>query len=360
MSNIKTNTPLSVVVFRTGHLGDTVCAISAFFGIRQHFVGADLTLLCDASKSGKVPAQDVIASLKCFDRVIAYESGRALFSWWQLWRNLRAIRADVLIYLTQQREPDNCIRRKVRFFNLAGVKKVLVVQGTEQLEPGWVPNEVQRLRSGLLAVGIPSADSRCLIPVNEVARDSVIRKLAQNQIEANQPFVAFCGGGKTATQRWPLDRYAGVMSEMYAKTGIPVVAVGTPEEERAYREQITPVFGPLQFVPGGLNFSEMFELFRMAAFYLGNDTGPMHAAASVGCPVFAVISARNLPGAWDPDVQPSQVIRHRTECENCFLERCVKEGHRCLLNIGPAHVTEELFSFMEKLGIGNRNTDFFS
>jgi ADP-heptose:LPS heptosyltransferase len=319
--------------------------------IRQHFVGAELTLVCDAAKNSKVPAQDVIASLNCFDRVTPYEPGRSLHSWIQLWQKIRAIRPDVLVYLTQQRESETTIRRKVRFFYWAGVKKVLVIRGTKHSDAGWVPNEVQRLRSGLHGAGIVTAESRYTVPGTAIARNSLLQKLAQISIKPEDPFIAFCGGGKTATQRWPLDRYGRVMSEIYAKTAIPVVAVGTPEEEVAYRQQIIPHFGQLRFVPSGLNFAEMFELFRMAAFYLGNDTGPMHAAASVGCPVFAVISARNLPGAWDPEVVPRRVIRHRTECENCFLESCIKEGHRCMLEIGTVRVTEEVLSFMNELGI---------
>ena len=47
-----------MLVLRTGHLGDTICAIPAFRLLRQVFSQSHLTLLCDRPRKRKVAARD--------------------------------------------------------------------------------------------------------------------------------------------------------------------------------------------------------------------------------------------------------------------------------------------------------------
>ncbi len=135
--------------------------------------------------------------------------------------------------------------------------------------------------------------------------------------------------------------------------GIQIVGIGTPHEGERYRVEILPTFPQLQLLRESLTVSEMFELFRLAYGYLGNDSGPMHVAAALDCPVAVIMSSRNSPGSWDPDTRRRLVIRHRTECEDCFLQDCVVERHRCMTSISVERVINEALPFLKKLEIRN-------
>jgi ADP-heptose:LPS heptosyltransferase len=43
------------------------------------------------------------------------------------------------------------------------------------------------------------------------------------------------------------------------------------------------------------------------------------------------------------------VLRHRTECENCFLSDCVTEQHRCMTAITVERVVAEVIPFLKSL-----------
>ena len=112
---------------------------------------------------------------------------------------------------------------------------------------------------------------------------------------------------------------------------------------------VLPHFGDLKLLSGSLTIPEIFELCRLASGFFGNDTGPMHVAAAVGCPVAVLMNARALPGSWHPDVVPSLVIRLRLECEACFLTDCVQEKHRCMTGITVERVMAEVIPFLKSL-----------
>src|ERR1700722_12748188 len=205
-----TNKPQRILVYRTGHLGDTVCAIPAFRLIRNFFKDAELTLLCDRPQGAKVAVADVIGNLGIFKNIIAYASNRGLATVLELIRAVRKARPDVLIILPQVRESTKSIRRKKQFFQRCGVSDVRG-HNFPALRHAWQPNEANRLVQMLHSIGVRGAKPAYEIPVDAASRESVKAKLRAVGVDAKLPFLIFCGGGKDATQRWPMERYGAVL-----------------------------------------------------------------------------------------------------------------------------------------------------
>src|ERR1700749_4011773 len=91
-----------VLIYRLGSLGDTVVALPAFHKIRESFPGADITLLTNHPVNLKAaPLESILGRGYFFDNVINYPVGtrspRILLN---LNKQIRALNADVLIYLT--------------------------------------------------------------------------------------------------------------------------------------------------------------------------------------------------------------------------------------------------------------------
>ena len=148
---------------------------------------------------------------------------------------------------------------------------------------------------------------------------------------------------------------AGALRASFGTVGSGVLAAGFGFGHRRGNGAVScwrpPRLPRLENGESPFSIGELFEVCRLAALYLGNDTGTMHVAAAVDCPAAAVISARNPPGAWDPDLPASArlVFRHRTFCENCFLNACEVEGFRCMLSITVEDVVAELLPFVRKI-----------
>jgi ADP-heptose:LPS heptosyltransferase len=334
-----------IIVFRTGHLGDTVCAIPAFRLLRQHFRDAHLTLLCDRPAGSRVAAWDVIQRLGLFDRIVSYQSGRGWATLQELRSLIRQLRPQAMVQLPQvDRTPRDLANQRL-FFRLSGVRNLIGFRPRPCHEE-WHPDEPQRLIRVLNDEGIEGTKPEYAIPLDQPSLSALWQKAAALGIDLEQPYLVFCGGGKTPTQRWPMERYAAVLKQLHAKLHIPMIGIGGTEDLEIYHAQIRPLFPALAILNDPLPIMELAELLRFATLYFGNDTGPMHLAAAVGCPVAAVISARNKPGRWDPDIEPRLIIRHRVPCEGCRLYECVREGHRCMAAITVEQVAEQLQPFV--------------
>jgi heptosyltransferase-3 len=337
-----------VLVFRTGHLGDTVCAIPAFRRLRRYWPNARLTLVCDSPPQGLVSATSVVAGLGIFDAIQAYRSRSGWRSAWGVAKLVLRQQPDCVVMLPQSQESPEAVAEKCRFFRRLGTPLVLAHQGLGGT-CSWQLNEAERLLAGLDHLGLAGVKETYGVVPSFAVLHAVRQKLAQAGLRLDQPWLAFCGGGKSLTQQWPCARYARVLSELYRALGVPVLGVGSPEEVARYKREILPVFPHLVLLPDPLTMPELFGLFHLASAYVGNDTGPMHVAAAMGCPVIAVMSARNAPGAWDPDVTPRLVLRHRTFCEGCFRQTCTAEGHRCMESISVDDVLAQMLPFLRSL-----------
>lgn len=339
----------SVLVFRTGNLGDTICAIPAFRVIREHYSKAHLVLVCDRPDHGeKIAAASVIADLNIFDRIEAYSSKKGWSTVLELRRLIRDVYPKTIVILPQVREPDVSLRRKKWLFRACGVADIrgCQIRGSDH---EWHVNETERLLQVLRRAGISGNHPGYDIPINQESASSIAGKLKDLGVRNSDRLIIFCGGGKASSQRWPMERYGKVLATLANSISGVIVGVGTASEVNEYRAELVPSFPSLRLLDQPLSLSELIELLRRAQMYIGNDTGPMHVAAAVGCPVAVIMSARNAPGMWDPDVTQKLIIRNRTECENCFLVDCVTEKHRCMQEIAVEQVTRELIPFVKSL-----------
>lgn len=342
------------MVCRTGYLGDTVAAIPAFRLIRQNLPNAELTLLGDSAGNGRFGVTDVVASLGVFDRIMTYRGKRGGWSVLEMFVRIWQARPDLIVLLPGPRESEKGVARKARFFRLCGVSDVRAIYHLEITESGQT-KEPDRLISMLHLLGFEGTKPAYDLKAESAARTDVAGRLFRLGIDpARHRYLIFCGGGSTATQRWPLDRYALVLKKVSEQLDLPVVAVGTPSELSEYRTQIMPLFPDLKLFEGEMDSARLFEVMRGAKAYFGNNTGTMHAAAAVGCPVAAIISGRDRLGAWDPDADSRLVIRNRVECENCYLKVCSEKGHRCMLDIHSDIVGEQLLQFLNSLPRGQQ------
>jgi ADP-heptose:LPS heptosyltransferase len=91
-------------------------------------------------------------------------------------------------------------------------------------------------------------------------------------------------------------------------------------------------------VSGSLTIAESAALLERCAAYVGNDTGTMHLAASVGTPCVAIFSARDNPGRWEPVGEGHLVLRHDVPCAGCQLTTCIERERACLKGIEVSDV----------------------
>ncbi|MBL8670252.1 MAG: glycosyltransferase family 9 protein, partial [Alphaproteobacteria bacterium] len=109
-------------------------------------------------------------------------------------------------------------------------------------------------------------------------------------------------------KRWPAAAFGAVAAQLQA-LGIVSVVVGTAQERDAARAIVAACPGTIDLV-GQTSIAELATLCRGAVVTIGNDTGPMHLAALVGCPVVVLYASDSDPAMTAP-LGPSVSILQR-------------------------------------------------
>jgi ADP-heptose:LPS heptosyltransferase len=269
-----------VLVIRLGALGDFVLSFPAFADIRAHHAGDRITLLTTA------PFVSLALDSPWFDQV-RVDARPAWFDLAGIWRLRAQLRGFDLVYDLQTS------RRSSRYFWLAG-------------RPAW---------SGIARGAAMPHDNPARNDLHTVARQR--DQLAQAGVPDAGGFATgwLSGGGPVVTapyallvpgtspshggaKRWPSAKYVALAGTLARRGLTPVVVGGAAEAAEAAAIQAA-VPETLSFA-GRTSLQDLAGLAARAAVTIGGDTGPVHLAAMMGCPVVALFSRFSNPALAAP------------------------------------------------------------
>ena len=280
-----TQVPLrrNILVIKHGALGDFVLATGPMMAIRAHHLTDHLVLLTTS------PFTDLAVQSKLFDEIWIDDRPRAwaIDVWIRLIRRLRS-RGFHRVYDLQTSQRSSFY---FRFFAKPKPEWSGIAAGASHYHKN--SNRVQmhtvdRQAEQLWVAGIPHVPQPDLSWAKADIRPFLLC----------QPYAVLAAGGSAhrAMKRWPPERFADLVSRLSTK-GFQAVAVGGPGDRAASGPAIAA--GALDLV-GQTSLSELAEVVRGASVAVGNDTGPMHVAATVGCRAVVLFSEASDPALCAP------------------------------------------------------------
>ena len=96
-------------------------------------------------------------------------------------------------------------------------------------------------------------------------------------------------------------------------------------------------------IAGRTGLKDLIAIISKAEFFICNDTGPMHIAAALDIPVFAVFGPAN-PVRTGPYGPMHTIIRKKIECSPCYAKKPCN-NFMCMNEI---HVEDVLHAINEK------------
>jgi ADP-heptose:LPS heptosyltransferase len=267
-----------ILVIRLGALGDFVQSFGPFAAIRAHHPEARIELLTTR------PFLDLARRAPWFDDVLLDQRPR----WWDLpglARLSRTLRGFDFVYDLQTSS------RSSRYFRLAGRPPWSGIapgcshphanprrdfmhtreRQREQLEMAGIaafpPPDLSWLTEGGTVPDLPAA-SALLVPGAAPHRPA---------------------------KRWPAECFAVLARELDAR-GLTPVVLGT-QAEAPLAGAIAASCRATVDLTGRTALADIAALAARARVAIGNDTGPMHLAAAIGCPCVVLFS-----DASDPDL----------------------------------------------------------
>ena len=347
----------NILIYRIGHLGDTLVSLPAFWAIRKYYPDAHLTLLTNsnANNPNYILAQNVLPKEDLFDDWLIYPSElgklQSLLTFSKLFLEIRRRKFDALFYLTTRNRTVEQIKRDAWFFRSAGIKNII---GTEYLLKNLLDTNVSR--------PLPFIESEkdflinCLrfehIQIKDTGNLKPDLRLVENEIyEAEKWLEENCGkylqtnkllavapSGKWKSKIWSEDSFAEVVQNLIEKADVfPIVFGGAEDKEKGNR--LIGQWKTGANAAGTLNIRQAAAALSKCRIYLGNDTGTMHLAASVGVPCVAIFSAIDWAGRWIPFGENHRIFRETVPCEGCLSSVC-KFQHECM----KAIKTDEVFA----------------
>lgn len=331
-------TPRRVLLYRVGNLGDMVVVLPTMDAIRKRFPRARIYLLTSPGRKGLPQAVDLVCAAGLADEVILYyqdEVGSAS-TLWSFVRKLEALRFDLFIELPTARTTTWREARNLVFARLVGCRyavgcHVSYTQSFARVQARhWTqPHEVARIYN-LVAPSInlpPFQGFRLVVP--REAHGSVNRLLASAGVRDDRPLVVVHPGAKLPSHCWVPERYAQVADELQKRYGFQVVLTGTDADHPYVQMVVSKMRTQPVVLCGCTSALQLAALLERAHLYIGNDTGPMHLAATVGTPVVAIFSGADFPGRWYPYGEGHVLLRKEIECSPCFKAECDR-GNACL------------------------------
>ncbi len=273
---------MRILVIRLGALGDFVLSFAAFAAIRAHHQGADITLLTTA------PFAPLAERAPWFDRVLIDRRP----AWWQIGgilRLARQLRGFDLVYDLQTSS------RSTRYFRLAGrptwsgIAPGCALPHANPARDGMHTLERQREQLEMAGIGeFPSPDLAWLAGAGPEG------------FSLDGPYALLVPGAAPhrPEKRWPAPRF-GALAAVLAGRGLIPVVLGTAAEA-PLAAAIRAAAPPARDLTGRTTIADIAALAAGATLAVGNDTGPMHLIAAIGCPSVVLFSAASDPALTAP------------------------------------------------------------
>jgi heptosyltransferase I len=140
-------------------------------------------------------------------------------------------------------------------------------------------------------------------------------------------YAVFAPSAGTLVKRWPAANYG----YLAAKLPIPAIIVGGKSDVALADEIASLSQGRAISLAGKTHLKELVAVIKGARFLVTGDSGPMHIAAALNVPVFAVFGPTN-PVRTGPYGKIHTIIRSDLPCSPCY-KRKPCDDWRCMSGI---------------------------
>lgn len=347
----KNSHPNRILIFRTGSLGDSICATPALATIRKHFPGAQITLLTNAGSKNLVNPVNVI-SKNLYDDVIDYLDIRPF----ELYKILRKRKFDYIIQLPQVDASFFSLIRDLFFFRFIAsegwgwkVSRALLFKKVLERNVAY-PSESERLINLAKENGIEPAENKFYLNISNDDKQKVEEYFLQNGIQGKK-IIAVAVGANSVKNRWPINYFEEVIHHFHHK--YPILLTGGKDDI----ELVSRFNGMDQVYNTCGMFTPMQSalLIKKAAVALCNDTGPLHLSYAVGTPVVGLFASRDFYGKWfPPDNSINRTFRTPDiACSLCFFNAC--SNNICMQAIKPSDVISAVEELANITNVANKN-----
>jgi heptosyltransferase-1 len=335
-----TTRPLRILIVLVGSIGDVVRALPLLGRLRRAYPDAHITWAVEPKSKG------LLEGHRWLDELIIYERDYAPWSFlpflWQVYKRpfdlaidlQRHLKSGLISWISGARERIGFARENGKEFNHLFSNRHIEPQPPMRLK-------LLQYQAFADALQLPPAPIEFGLEPTEEELTFARTLLA----DAPAPRLGIILGSSWPSRLYFPDAIAAVAREAAnAADGVPglyPVLLGGPAEASFAAEVAACASGlaPLNLV-GKTSLRRLGAVFSQCAVAFGPDSGPMHIAAAVGCPVVSLWGA-TAPERSAPWGFAQFALKAEIPCHPCYLRRC-PIGRECMRRIEPQTVVGAL------------------
>lgn len=340
-----------ILVVRYRFIGDTILTLPFLKNLRLANPDAQIDMLV-APKSGEIIEDcPYVDNFFYFDttRKHKYENGngdkKSFFYYVKLLRKNKYDKAYVL-----KRSLSSAL---LVFF--AGIKKRVGFDTekrsiflTKRVPYDMKKHESQCFLDVLRADGIEIKDEKFENGVNPEAKakiDNILQQQANNGLKRVIVHATATNPGKL----WNIENFAKITEYLINEKNVQVFFVGTDFDATAYKIMLSMIKNPLKTQPinlcGKLNLKECLAITAQMDLLIGNDSGNLHIASSVGTPVIGLYGPMSFE-KWHALGDNNILLKADLPCMPCGLSGKCSNNHECMQKITVEEVIAAINKFL--------------
>lgn len=285
---LNSHTVNAILIVRPDAIGDVILTLPLINSLKTQFPDATLTLYTKKNYTDLLlphPSIDALVYSLEDLKIGVFDMAVCPFLNNKIAKTLKRAKIPIRIGDTNQVIPGLAMNYGVRL-NYQDIRMHVVEQNLALIEP---------------IIDEKSRTEKMDLYVTQYDEDRLDKHLAA-QGDAGQSLIAIqpCTGG--SDKHWPTLHYVELINLIQEHTPYKIIITGAGEKEEQVIQEIMSfcTSKPLTLI-GFDTFPELKALLKRAHMVIGTNTGPLHVAAALGCPVLSLFPSKFIkPSVWAP------------------------------------------------------------
>ena len=191
-------------------------------------------------------------------------------------------------------------------------------------------------------------DVQIYFPVSQSDKERMEKLLKSLGIKKSDAIIILNPGAAFPKKRWKMENFIETARQLLKEYDAKIIVIGGMNE-KGLAERIAGAVKSKDIFDfsGKTTLGELAALFQMSDLLITNDTGPMHLAAAVKCPVVAVFGPGN-PYRYGPLGTKSYVLHTSLDCFPCKLEAKCRKKFVCMEHVSVEDVIKAVSLILDE------------
>lgn len=163
--------------------------------------------------------------------------------------------------------------------------------------------------------------------------------------------IGICPGSKHFTKRWPVEYFVELGNDLKQK-GYEILIFGGSDDKTICDLISSQVRGAINLCNENNLYKTATEM-KSCKLVVCNDSGLMHVASAVNIPVLAIFGSSVREFGFSPYGVPNLILENKSlscrPCSHIGRNSCPKKHFRCMKEITPQLVSENVTKFLSEL-----------